>query len=240
MPTSPRRPRNPLIGTPDGYQTTYPVGAQVSGVAGIVDYRAAVFSLPLTHDGYTPAPDAAPRPAAGVAVTPYVGLRVGVAGTMGPYLNAALAGASWKDYRQRIAAAHASLSVGYLELRTEYAWADYEVPTKTKPVEGYTYYGEAKYTFAPRFFAAARAEVNNYPFINKFGPAWVGNRTDLRDWEGGVGYRVSPTLLLKTSYRWDKWKVTPANAGFVRPGGHAIAVQVSQSFDVLEMLESRR
>ena len=64
--------------------------------------------------------------------------------------------------------------------------------------------------------------------------------TDLRDWEGGVGYRMSPSLLLKTSYRWDKWKVTPANAGFVRPGGHAIAVQVSQSFDVLEMLESRR
>ena len=46
--------RNPLIGVPDGYPVQYPLGVQVSGAHARVDYRAAVVSLPIYHEGYTP------------------------------------------------------------------------------------------------------------------------------------------------------------------------------------------
>jgi hypothetical protein len=62
----------------------------------------------------------------------------------------------------------------------------------------------------------------------------VARRTEFRDFEGGVGFWITPSTLAKASYRFDRWTVTPANASFVRPGGHALAVQLSQGFDVVE------
>ena len=56
----------------------------------------------------------------------------------------------------------------------------------------------------------------------------------------GVGFRMTESTLIKASYRWDKWDVTPANQAFVRPGGHAFAVQLSQSFDVMDWLPAIR
>ena len=37
--------RNPLIGTPDGYPTQYPLGVQLSGAVRLLDYRVAMLSL---------------------------------------------------------------------------------------------------------------------------------------------------------------------------------------------------
>lgn len=230
--------RNPLIGEPDGYPVEYPVGAQISGVAKWLDYRAAVVSLPVYHQGYQPEPSAAPRPAFGIGITPTIGVRLGASGTWGPYLNsrytsADLGGGSWKDFHQRVVAFDARASRGYLETHAELGFTHYDVPTAGVST-GTTGYVEAKYTLAPRWFVAARGEVNDYPFIASFSPGkWVATRTDLSDYEAGVGYRLGFSTIVKVSYRWDKWDVTPQNYTFVRPGGHAIAVQVSRSFDVL-------
>jgi hypothetical protein len=70
--------RNPLIGVPDGYPVQYPLGVQLSGARGRVDYRAAVVSLPIFHEGYTPEPSSAAHPAVGMGYTPTTGVRVGV------------------------------------------------------------------------------------------------------------------------------------------------------------------
>ena len=238
--------RNPLIGQPDGYPVEYPLGAQISGVAKWLDYRAAVVSLPIYHDSYEPNPSAAARPAFGIGVTPTIGVHLGASGTWGPYLNdgytpAELGGSgrTWSDFHQRILAFDAAASRGYLELHGELGRAWYDVPTIGNS-SGTTGYAEAKYTLAPRWFVAARAEVNDYPFIASFAPGvWTASRTDLNDYETGVGYRVGLSTLLKVSYRWDKWDVTPQNYTFVRPGGKAIAVQVSQAFDVLDWFAPR-
>jgi hypothetical protein len=232
--------RNPLIGEPDGYPVEYPVGAQVSGVAKWLDYRAAVVSLPVYHPSYQPAPSAAPRPAIGLGVTPFIGVRLGALATWGPYLSSRYgatdldgSGRSWRDFHQRLVAVEASASHGYLETHAELGRVRYDVPT-VGASSGTTGYLEAKYTLAPRWFVAARGEVNDYPFISTFAPGkWVASRTDLNDYEAGVGYRVGFSTLVKVSYRWDTWDVTPQNYAFVRPGGHAVAVQVSRSFDVL-------
>lgn len=229
--------RNPLIGEPDGYPITYPWGLEASGTAGMFDYRAAGVTKAPTHQGYTPDPATALRPEGGVGVTPFVGLRLGASGTVGPYLNnayttAQLGGEGWQHYQQRIAAGDLSFSRGYLELRAEYAYSDYQVPTIPTRASGFTYYVEPKYTLSPRLFVAGRWEVNDYPFVGYFVPrGWITSRTDYSDWELGGGYRIGASTLLKTSYRADH-----------RSGrsGHAIALQLSQAFDVMDLVERPR
>lgn len=235
--------RNPLIGEPDGYPIEYPVGAQLSGASQHFDYRVAAVSLPVSHPGYVPNPDAALRPALGAGFTPFAGLRIGGSATWGPYLNASLtssqlAGQSWRHFQQRLFALDLAYSRDYLEVHAEWARGGYDVPGLTDAVTGATWYAEAKYALGPRIFVAARYEDNNYPFIAPVGPtAWIAGLTDFHDSEFGAGYRLSASLLAKLSYRMDHWNITPAQRAFLGPGGHALAVQFSQSFDVLALLD---
>ena len=238
--------RNPLIGAPDGYSTQYPHGAQLSGAFRMFDYRVAVVSLPTIHEDYTPEPSAAWRPAAGVGVTPIVGVRLGATYTRGPYLNRGLTPAQldqhdWRDYHQRIAAAELSVSAGYGELVAEGAVSSYDVPGRSRPVEGTTYYVEGKYTLHPRLYAAVRLGRNDYPFIQPVSPTfWVARKTDFHDEEAGIGLRVSPSTIAKLSYRRDTWQVDPGNDPFVGPGGRAVAVQLSHSYDIGRWMERSR
>jgi hypothetical protein len=237
--------RNPLIGVPDGYTLQYPVGAKVSGNVGIFDYRVAMVSLPTTHVGYQPDPTPTLRPAVGGGITPFVGLRLGGSFTVGPYLNKDDApslppGTTWSDYHQRVAAFDAAYSLGYLETHAEAARGTFDVPGRGS-ITGYTYYGELKYTFTPRFFLAARGERNKYPFIRAsttVGGAYADRLTDFVDGEFGAGYRVTRNTLVKASMRGDRWWVRPGG-GFRGTGGHAIAIQLSQAFDIMQLFEDR-
>jgi hypothetical protein len=234
--------RNPLIGSPDGYTQQYPIVIQLSGSTAVFDYRIAGSSLSLSHQNYIPAPERAWRPVAAMGVTPIVGLRAGLAATWGPYLSShytplQLRNKDWKDYHQRIVSFDLQYSVGYLELRGEHSRSSYDVPGHAAANRGTDTYFEAKYTFDPRFFAAVRAERNNYPFIASAGPSfWVSSRTDFDNAEFGVGYRLTESSLIKTSLRVDKWKQTDANRAFIGPGGYAFAIQFSQAFDVMALL----
>jgi hypothetical protein len=198
--------------------------------------------LPTTHANYQPTPTARLRPAVGFGVTPMVGLRIGGSFTMGPYLNRSMdsilpTSTAWTDYEQRVAAIDFSFSRGYLETHAEAARGTYEVPGRATPITGVTYYGEAKYTLSPRFYVAARAERNKYPAIRRTTTAWVSRLWDFVDGEAGVGVRVTTNTVLKASYLADRWWVPPTAAGFRGQGGHAIALQLSQAFDVMGLLE---
>jgi hypothetical protein len=237
--------RNPLVGAPDAYPVQYPHGAQLSGAARFLDYRVGVVDLPAVHEEYTPEPDRAWRPAIGGGITPYVGLRLGGSFTWGPYLNdeltsAQLAQRSWRSYSERIAAADLAFSFGYLELTAEAARSSYDVPNRAEPVAGWAYYVEGKYTLTPRLYVATRLERNDYPFIMAFPTFWVARKTDFHNEEYGVGFRFTARTLVKTSYRRDRWHVDAGNQAFVRPGGHAFAVQLSQTYDVMEWIERAR
>jgi hypothetical protein len=241
--------RNPLIGVPDGYPVQYPLGLQVSGARGRVDYRAAMVSLPVYREGYTPDPTSSVRPAIGGGFTPATGVRVGASATWGPYLSrdlpaTLLAGRPWRAYTQRVGAVDAQLSRGYLELRGELAAARYEVPGDTTGretvVHGLTYYAEAKYTLAPRFFVASRLERNDYAFIRPARDAgWLAKPTNMYNGEVGAGYRPDAQTLLKASVRADRWDVPPALRAVLR-NGVALALQVSRAFDVFDATLGRR
>ena len=226
--------------------TQYPVGLKLSGAAKFADYRVGVVSIPVSHPVYVPDPDPSPRPAIGVAVTPFTGFRVAASSTWGPYLNRSfsasqLDGRRWTSYHQRVSALDVSFSRGYLETYAELGLSSYDVPRRADPVKGLAYFLEAKYTVLPRLFVAGRFERNDYPFIAAFGPTtWVSNTTAFNTGEVGAGVRLTASTLLKTTYRLDRWHVTPANQAFIRPGGHAFALQLSQSYDVLDWLDRVR
>jgi hypothetical protein len=241
--------RNPLIGDPDGYSLEYPLGVEVFGDVYKFDYRVAAVSLPTTHSGYEPSPTARLRPAVGGGFTPIVGLRLGASFTAGPYLNdqvaaTALKGKQWSDYWQHVVAFDAAFSRGYLETHAEAARGSYEIPSGT--ITGFTYYGEAKYTLTPRFFIAGRVERNKYPFIRPTTAtaaataAWAARLTDFVDGEFGGGYRLSASTLLKSSIRSDRWWVRQSATGFRGQGGYALALQVSQAFDVVDWFDRNR
>ena len=244
---APRRfsDRNPLIGVPDAYPTHYPVGLKLSGAMKVVDYRAGIVSLPISHPEYVPNPDAAARPAVGFGVTPFMGFRVAASATWGPYLNrsfsaAQLDGRAWTSFHQRATAVDVSFSRGYLETYAELGLSEYDVPRRADAVRGMAYFVEAKYTVRPRLFFAGRFERNDYPFIAAFGSTWVSTTTAFNNGEVGAGFRFSASTLVKATYRIDRWHVTPENSAFIRPGGRAFAVQVSQAYDVLDWVDRLR
>jgi hypothetical protein len=241
--------RNPLIGVPDGYPVEYPVGVQLSGVRGRVDYRSAIVSLPVYHERYTPDPTPTPRPALGGGVTVATGVRLGASVTWGPYLGSSvpqtgLGGRSWRDFAQRIGALDAQFSRGYLELRGELARSEYDVPggapDTRRSVRGLTYYTEARYTVTPRLFLAARAERNDYPYIVADSAGlWHTGATDVYNAEVGAGWRLGSATLVKVSLRQDRWRV-PREYRAAFPNGRAFGLQFSRAFDLLDIARAVR
>jgi hypothetical protein len=232
---------NPLIGAPDLYPVSYPWGVQLAGAVGPMDYRAAIVDGPASNERYVPAGGSRARGVVGAGVTPVVGARLGASFTSGPYLGPAVdsmvpPGSRWEDFGQWVLALDGSLSRGYLELKAEAALSSYDVPGHADPVSGTAAYLEAKYTWTPRFFTAARLEHNAYAFIRPMpGRPWLGLTTTFADVELGFGYRLGVRTLVKASVRVDAWDVSPALRPML-PDGHALALQLSHGFDLTAWL----
>jgi hypothetical protein len=149
------------------------------------------------------------------------------------------AGVDWKSYTQRVVAFDSRFSIGYFEFRGEIGLSRYDVPNQTTPVDGYAYYAEVKQTWSPRFFVAARAERNNYPFIRPASDStWTARLVDVYNGEAGVGFRATPDLLLKASYRHAWSHVAPSLQASL-PDGYAFAVQVSWHTDIKGWFEHK-
>jgi hypothetical protein len=235
---------NPLIGAPDTYPALYPWGAQVTGVAGPIDYRVAVVDLPTLNERYLPEAGRRLRPAAAAGLRTGPDVRLGVSATHGPYLGREVGpalppGSSRDDFKQTILGAEARYSRGHVEARGELLWSRYDVPTLADPVDGLGWYLELRATVTPRLFVAGRFERNRYPFVLPVNQTtWVGTDRTVQDAEIGVGYRLSRDGLLKLSYRRDDWP-DPDPPGVSFPNGHALAVQASWFFDVGALLTNR-
>lgn len=233
---------NPLIDRPDTYPPTYPWGAQVSGESRVVDYRLAVVSLPVSDQRYLPAPGHTPRLAAGIGLTPAIGVHLGASYTRGPYLSPTTPflppGVDWKTRRGEIIGLDARASRGYFEFQGELMFTSYEAPTTGLALKGTAGFGELKYTWTPRFFTAVRAQRNRYAFIQVRNGRWIENLTTFVSGELGIGLRVDRHLLVKASYQQDDWD--PPASGPPLLNGRAVAVQLSYAFDVADWLVRRR
>ena len=147
-----------------------------------------------------------------VGLAPIPAVRVGVSGSIGPYipsrLNPALpSGKSAEDYDQRLVMADAEIMFGHAELRGEAYRNFWDTPTVgTLLVEGY--YAEAKYGLPWGLYAAGRWEEMNFGEVTSGAGVrrpWDFPRTRL---EVGLGAKLSRSVLLKTIYQhyaYDQW-----------------------------------
>ena len=233
---------NPLIGEPDGYNVSYPLGLVVSGRASKLDYRFAMLDKPPANEKYVPKPGRAIRPAFALGFTPMIGMRVGGYFTAGPYLGSEVepalpAGAGWKDFGETVFGIEAEYSRGYFELNADVAFSSYEVPTHSGTSRGQAWFIEPKYSWTPRFFTALRLERNDYPYIQPVSSAfWIAQNALFYDVEVGAGWRFTPDLIVKASYRKDQWEVDDSMQAYL-PDGYSAAVQLSYSFNVNSWLE---
>jgi hypothetical protein len=228
---------NPLIGKPDTYGVGYPLGVWAEGRVKGFDFGFGFVDEPLYNPDYVPEPGSAWRPTIRGGYTPFIGLHFGAGYTRGPYLSEDVApllpaGAAWQDFEQEILLLSAEFSRGHLVLHSEVTFSSYEAPTAPEPLSGDAAYVEIKYTWTPRLFTALRAERNNYPYIQPESPGvWRAVTANLYDAEIGLGFRITPGLLLKGSYRQDYWTVEGPREAFF-PDGHAVALQISYTFDI--------
>lgn len=234
--------RNPLIGAPDGYPTSYPWGFKLSGSWNRFDYRGGLVSLPAVNTRYVPEPDHALRPVVGIGYSPIPQLRLGSSLTWGPYLgSAALAtlpgGAPPSGFDQWVLSFDARFSTGHLSTNAELAFSAYEVPEQQSSQAGYTYYLESTYSLIPRLFLAGRFEQNNYPFVRpREGESWIAVTRNFYNGEIGLGYRLGRRSIIKGSYRRDYWPVDP-NSTIPFENGYALAFQFSHHFDAMQLLQ---
>ena len=225
--------QNPLIGTPLNYEMSYPLGLQISGAVGRFDFMAAALDGPLTHQEYDSPTESVVRPALAAGVTPLTGFRVGAYATKGPYLSRIsewwlLPGADLRDFEEKVSGLDLQFSRAHFELNGELTQARLEVPN-AGDARGRTWYVEPKYTFSPRWYAALRWERGDLAEAHwVWGTTWSPEQIRINDLEAGLGCRILPGFLAKASYRteMDKRSTGPD------PEGHALALQLSYSFDV--------
>lgn len=251
--------QNPLIGQPDLLYAQYPLGIQVAGSSAWLDYRAALVDLPPVDPEYLPSdPGSTLRPDVGFGVTPFTGLRMGLAYTKGPYLHNNVRadlppGSNWKNYDQRVWGIEFQFSHGYAELNSELVFTRYDVPFQTESTDVMGYFVELKYTLTPRFYCAFRLERNEYPLVYNGGASyWLAQKVTVHDVEIGIGYRFSPDTQLKLAYRHDYGDEAYATGGYgdggyggngyggdaygssdLYPLGHSLSLQLSHHFDVV-------
>ncbi len=236
---------NPLIGAPDSYDVSYPLGIVVTGQVSRLDYRVAWIDGPMANENYVPEAGAAWRPGVALGVTPFIGFRIGGYATAGPYLGPSVefalpAGAAWRDFDQEIYGFELKFSRGHFELNGDVAFSRYEVPTTTSDPRGQAWYLEPQYAWTPRLFTAARIERNDYPYIMPIDSTfWIASNATFYGIEAGVGWRFTPDLLVKGSYRTDHWHVD-RSLEEILPEGRAVAVALSYRFDVLSWIDRPR
>ena len=225
--------QNPLIGAPLNYEISYPLGIQISGALKRFDFMVAALDGPLTHQEYDSPTESAVRPALSAGVTPLTGFRIGAYFTKGPYLSRIsedwlLPGSDLGDFDEKVSGLDVQFSRAHFELNGELTQTRLEVPY-VEDARGRTWYVEPKYTFSPRWYAALRWERGDLPVANWIWAAiWTAEQERINDLEAGIGFRVAPGFLVKTSYRTELGKRSTGPD----PEGHALALQLSYSFDV--------
>ena len=216
---------NPLIGEPIGYNVKNPLGARVTGWAGMFDYTVAAVDRPWSYGADLPDSGKILRPALEFGVTPTIGLRLGIYGTHGPYIE------NEPEVDQTVAGFDVRFSRGYFVLNGDFSWSRYEVPGGVAPVHGHDFWVETVYTFSPRVFGALRVESTDEPYPEFEDGEWNAPVPQLFDYEVGIGVRIVPGLQFKVSGRKAHWTVDADEAADY-PDSYAFAAQLSYAFDV--------
>jgi hypothetical protein len=151
-----------------------------------------------------------------VGLTPVPAVRLGVSGSVGPYLNDfsnlfVPPGRTVNDYDQELLMTDAEFQFGHVELRGEGFRNVWETPNlgDLRVSGGYV---EGKYTFPPGLYAAGRYDILRFSKVVDGGGTPRPWHRDVDRLEVGLGYRLSRAVLAKAVYqRFHERALTPAD-----------------------------
>lgn len=146
--------------------------------------------------------------AGGVGVTVVPGLRAGVSGFRGPWLESSTQsqldrGLHWRQFNASGIGLDAQWARSRLAVSGEWQRLQYSYPNfQSGPSVQYGY-GEGKWTLHPRWFAASRVGYQRHSVVTDESTAGHSHFLPTRmAYEFAVGYRPRQGHLLKTGYLW--------------------------------------
>jgi hypothetical protein len=227
----------------------YPVGVMLSGNSTKLDYRIALVNSSISNPLTINQPGQRLQWVGGAGWAIFPGMRLGASLAEGPYLDGSTSanlptGKSLRDYAQRALNLEFEYALHHLEAYAEFLFTDFQVPNVPHRLGAKGYYVELKHTWHPRFFTALRwnqvlfspAAHSGYPTYAAPGPdfhslsaeeRWAYNTNSL---EAGLGFRLNRSLLLKSSYQWNR------TVDEEDPRDNLVSIQLVYSFDGKEFI----
>ena len=167
---------------------------------------------------------------------------IGVSGSSGSYISQAAydrfsttskAGSSISESRQNVVGTDISYAHGPIELWSEFAWSQYEVPdAKAGKAVGnigaYSYFIESKWKFMPQFWLSGRWNQQMYSNVTPATGPGAGSETpwynNLWRADACLGFKINRFTQFKVQYSYTE------EAGNVDPGQNLFAVELVIQF----------
>ncbi len=186
----------------------YGTGVMLFGSIGIVDYFAALMNGTVSNTGSYGNSLNVNNDLGKlfrISVTPFLGLTIGGAFNWGSYLSGNVEGylpygETANDYQQYTGSIDLEYSRGHIQVFSQAIYNNWDHPNVNDALTVFGYYAETKYTFHPRWFAAARLNQLLFSKITVDGMEhrWDHNVFQI---EGGLGYAIDRNTLAKLVYK---------------------------------------
>ena len=163
---------------------------------------------------------------------------IGVSGSSGSYISQAAydrfsttskAGSSISESRQNVVGTDISYAHGPIELWSEFAWSQYEVPdAKAGKAVGnigaYSYFIESKWKFMPQFWLSGRWNQQLYSNVTPAGGSETPWYNNLWRADACLGFKINRFTQFKVQYSYTE------EEGTVDPGQNLFAVELVIQF----------
>ena len=163
---------------------------------------------------------------------------IGVSGSSGSYISQAAydrfsttskAGSSISESRQNVVGTDISYAHGPIELWSEFAWSQYEVPdAKAGKAVGnigaYSYFIESKWKFMPQFWLSGRWNQQMYSNVTPAGGSETPWYNNLWRADACLGFKINRFTQFKVQYSYTE------EAGTIDPGQNLFAVELVIQF----------
>ena len=161
-----------------------------------------------------------------------------MSGSSGSYISQAAydrfsttskAGSSIGESRQNVVGTDISYAHGPIELWSEFAWSQYEVPdAKAGKAVGnigaYSYFIESKWKFMPQFWLSGRWNQQLYSNVTPAGGSETSWYNNLWRADACLGFKINRFTQFKVQYSYTE------EAGNVDPGQNLFAVELVIQF----------
>lgn len=200
-------------GAPLIYDACWDTGAEVFGARGSLQYTVAAthgtVSRPaMTADNYNDGYSFVGRVGYEAHSGPLFGMRVGVSGAVGPYLDSEVtddpdfpADASPEDYLNTALGMDLAYATGPWRFFAEAGRVGYEVPNVTRTLTASSYYVEVIRSLGPSWAVAGRQEAVLFNEITSSAGETGTWDYDIWRWEGSLNYRFRPGARIKFAYQ---------------------------------------